>query len=198
MYLFLDTSAFIQVGLLDKEFNWVHHEIVQNRKGSQVLHSIIYKALEENKIKLPKLDGLFLANGPGSYTGVRVGEGFSQILELEGIPVYSFYHYEVPLFLGIERYSFFSEAFKKEVFFFDYKNNVEEKKLISDSEFQSLDLSRENLFHLEGNLLGRDIDSLYDLFKKSSQKIFKKVRDRSEHLPPYYYRSLEKEFNRAK
>jgi len=198
MYLFLDTSAFIQVGLLDEEFNWVHHEIVQNRKGSQVLHSVIFQALEEENIKISSLQGLFLANGPGSYTGVRVGEGFSQILELEGIPVYSFYHYEVPLFLGIDNYSFFSEAFKKEVFFFEYKNKNEEKRLISEKEFLSLDLSMENTFHLEGNILGRDIDSLYDLFKKSSNKIFKCVRERSEHLPPYYYRSLEKEFNRAK
>ena len=198
MYLFLDSSLFIQVGILDESLKWVHHEIVNNKKGSQVLHSIIYSCLEDQNIKVADLKGLFLANGPGSYTGIRVAEGIGQILELDNLPVFSFYHFEVPSFCDIEDYSFFAEAFKGEIFHFTYKQGKEDFKLIKEKDFNLLDLSNDHQFHLEGEVLGRELDRLYDLFPAHSQKIFTKVLERGKHLPPYYFRPEDKEFNLPK
>ena len=53
--LFLDTSSFIQVGLLDKECKWISYELIKNRKGSQVIHSLIHSLLLDNGIKIKDL-----------------------------------------------------------------------------------------------------------------------------------------------
>ena len=198
MYLFLDSSLFIQVGILNEDLKWLHHEVVNNRKGSQVLHSIIYSSLEENNLKVKDLKGLFLANGPGSYTGIRVAEGIGQILELEDLPVYSFYHFEVPSFCDVEKYNFFAEAFKGEVFQYQFEKGEESFKLIKEKDFNLLDLSEDHQYHLEGELFGRELDRLYDLFSAHSVDIFTKAKVRAKHLPPYYFRPEDKEFNLPK
>ncbi|MCF8057968.1 MAG: hypothetical protein K9K67_01620 [Bacteriovoracaceae bacterium] len=195
MYLFLDSSLYIQIGLLDADLNWKHYEMVPNKKGSQVLHSIIYSSLNDHNIKVQDLKGIFLANGPGSYTGIRVAEGVCQILEMEGLPIYSFYHFEVPSFAEVKEYKFFAEAFKGEVFQYSLKLTGEDFELISEKSFNLLDLSEDHLYHLEGLLMDRELDNLYDLYKKEPTKIFSQVLKRAKHLPPYYYRPEEKEFN---
>ena len=68
MYLFLDSYLYIQVGLLDDDLTWKHYELIANKRGSQILHSIIYSSLSDHNIKVKDLKGIFLANGPSSYT----------------------------------------------------------------------------------------------------------------------------------
>lgn len=193
-YLFLDTSTYIQVGLLDEELNWVHYELIPNRKGSQLIHKTIYDTMRNFDLSFKDIKAILLSNGPGSYTGIRIGEGVSQILALEGLPIYSFYHYEVPYFCGIEKYHFYEKAFKGEVFEYSKNQEVEEKKLITESAFHNLDFSAENIYHLTGDLLDKVLMSIYELFQKEPQKVFSKVIERAQHLPPYYFRPLEKEF----
>lgn len=194
MYLFLDSSSYIQVGILDKELSWIHHEIVPNRKGSQILHSVIYSCLKENDLKISDIKTIFLGNGPGSYTGIRVAEGICQVLEVGGAEVFSFYHFEVPAFCGIQDYDFFSEAFKGEVFFYKRRGENSDISLIKEESFTDRDDSIENQFSLQGEILEESLDSVYDLFKSNSSKIFSQVLERRERKPPYYYRSVESEF----
>lgn len=193
-YLFLDTSAYIQVGLLDEDFKWVHYELIQNRKGSQLIHKVIYDTMKDFKLTFKDIKGILLANGPGSYTGIRIGEGVSQILALEGTPIYSFYHYEVPALCGVEEYTFFEKAFKGEIFEYYRKNSEFKDQLITEEKFRSSDLSDEHNYHLTGELLDQVLQSVYGLFQKYPKEIFSKVVERAEHLPPYYFRPLEKEF----
>lgn len=200
MHLFLDSSQFIQVGLLDADFNWVHREIIENRKGSQLIHSVVYEMMEEANAKTKEIDGIFLANGPGSYTGIRVAEGMGQVFEIEGIPVCSLYHFEVPFFCEIKNYSFFSEAFKGEVFHYRREGEKSSHQLIPKEDFLLLMEKKErstllgDCFSLEANLLGREMRGIYQLYEKQSPDIFTKAMERKEHLPPFYYRSAEKEF----
>lgn len=198
MYLFLDSSLYIQVGLLNEDLSWVTHEFVQNKKGSQVLHSVIYTLLSDAGKKIDDLKGIFLANGPGSYTGIRVAEGISQVLEMEGLPVFSFYHFEVPKFCDQKDYEFVSEAFKGEIFCYCFKNGNESSRLLKEEEFiHSYDTEKE-IYHLDGEILEYSVNRLYDLYKPRSVDIFSKVLERGKHLPPYYYRAEEKEFNLPK
>lgn len=198
MYLFLDSSLYIQVGLLSEDLTWTHHELIQNKKGSQVLHSIIHSALMKAEIKLDDLKGIFLANGPGSYTGIRVAEGVAQVLEMEGLPVFSFYHFEVPQLCGISNYEFVSEAFKGEIFCYQVKDDQESSFLIKEDEFQKKFDKDKKPYHLNGEILGLSVNKLYDLYGPHSTDIFSKVLERGKHLPPYYYRAEEKEFNLPK
>jgi len=193
-YLFLDTSAYIQVGLLNEELNWIHYELIPNRKGSQIIHKIIYESMKKCHLTFKDIKGVLLSNGPGSYTGIRIAEGISQVLSLEGIPIYSFYHYEVPAFCDVAQYHFYERAFKGEIFEYIRKGAEEDRRLITEEEFESLNFSSENFYHLTGDLLGKELLSIYELFKCKPQKILSRVLERSEHLPPYYFRPLEKEF----
>jgi tRNA threonylcarbamoyladenosine biosynthesis protein TsaB len=194
MYLFLDSSSFIQVGVLDKEYKWLHHEIVPNKKGSQILHSVIHTCLEEQNLKISDIKNVFLANGPGSYTGIRVAEGICQVLELGGASVSTFYHFEVPAFCGVSEYEFFSEAFKGEVFSYKRRGEKSEISLIKEEKFQNRDSSNLEEYSLNGEILEEALDSIYDLFRSKSVEIFQKVAERGERQPPFYYRTVETEF----
>ncbi|MCR9204780.1 MAG: hypothetical protein NXH75_09395 [Halobacteriovoraceae bacterium] len=194
MYLFLDSSSFIQVGILNEELNWLHHEIVANKKGSQVLHSIIHNNLKDQGMKISDIKTVFLANGPGSYTGIRVAEGICQVLELSGASAFTFHHFEVPLLCGILNYDYFSEAFKGEVFIYKRRGEESDFSLIKEEDFKNRESSAEVEYALDGNILDESLDRIYDLFNSRPQEIFTKVLERKDRQPPFYYRSLEKEF----
>jgi tRNA threonylcarbamoyladenosine biosynthesis protein TsaB len=194
-YLFIDSSLCIQVGLLDADLNWLHYEYVPNQKGSTVLHSIIYSVLEEAGLKILDLKGLIIANGPGSYTGIRLTEGISQISEAEGISVCSFYHFEVPFFCGISNYKFYANAFKGEIFEYSFKGKDEVNiSMLKKDTFLSRSFDEDNFFHINGELEGKYLSSTTELIKENSLKLFTKVINRKRHSDPYYFRSLEKEF----
>ena len=80
-------STFIQIGLLDDEYNWLSYELIPNKKGSQVIHNLIYKHLNKAGIKLFDIKVAFLVNGPGSHWDKGI-EGVCQILELEDTEVF--------------------------------------------------------------------------------------------------------------
>ncbi len=191
--LFLDTSSFIQLGLLDKECNWISYELIKNRKGSQVIHSLIHNLLLDNGIKIKDIKRLIVANGPGSYTGIRLAEGFAQVLENENIEVINFYHFEVPYLLGIDTYQFIASAFKNEFFSFKMSKGEEEQALISNDEFLKLEDS-DSIFHIGDEVSGRVFKSTYPLFESKSTQIFNEVIKNSSRKEPFYFRPLDKEF----
>ena len=96
MYLFIDTTQFITLGLLDSELNWVSFKLIEDKKSSATLHFLVDDLLSTKKIEFSELAGIIYMAGPGSYTGMRVSQGFVDICRLEGMPIYSLYHYQVP------------------------------------------------------------------------------------------------------
>jgi len=195
--LFLDTSAFIQVGLLDENLEWISYQLIKNKKGSQVLHGLIFDLLVDQKLSIKDIKRLIVANGPGSYTGIRLAEGFAQILELEEVEIINFYHFEVPYFLGSSEYSYLASAFKGEYFCYSMKDGQEEKKLISQEQFSSIEESNQ-IFHIGEEVGGRTFNSLYPKFENMSVRIFSEVISRKMRYEPFYFRPLEKEFKPSK
>ena len=71
--LFVDThSSLITIALINE------HEIIKSEKNSDKSHSIyvlpmINKILEENKLNLKNINKIIVINGPGSFTGIRIG-----------------------------------------------------------------------------------------------------------------------------
>ena len=193
-YLYLDSSLFVQVGILDEDFNWVHFEVVENKKGSAVIHTILHDVLKSNNISLRSISALILANGPGSYTGIRLSEGIAQILEIEDIEIFSFYHYEVPMFCGLEDYEFYANAFKGEIFKYSYKSEGEKFDMITNDVFKGMSFENNNLYHINGELEDKYMESTSSLIKNKSKVVMSEVVKRREHNPPYYFRTLEEEF----
>lgn len=70
----IDTSGKIaSVALCDEETVLAETSVVTRLTHSQVILPLTKKLLEDAGISLREVDGLAVANGPGSYTGLRIG-----------------------------------------------------------------------------------------------------------------------------
>ncbi|MFA5604226.1 MAG: tRNA (adenosine(37)-N6)-threonylcarbamoyltransferase complex dimerization subunit type 1 TsaB [Bacilli bacterium] len=73
-YLFLDTSSFyINIAIISDEKIIYSKSELNSPKLSESIFIFIEEAFDKSKIKATDLDKIFIVNGPGSFTGVRVG-----------------------------------------------------------------------------------------------------------------------------
>lgn len=81
MILYIDTAdkKLIKVQIKDKE-QVVDEVSDENEFGSQVLLPLVSKILEKNNLKFEDLEGIEVNEGPGSFTGLRVGASVAQAL----------------------------------------------------------------------------------------------------------------------
>ena len=196
-YLFVDTSHLLHVGVLDKDFKWLKSEVVETRKTSEILHEIIRSILEECRIEIPKLQGLITIAGPGSYTGMRVGEGLAQVFELDGINVYSFYSSDIPQILGDNSSQWVFPAFKKEY----YIRTSDGEMLLSEDDFeQKFSGSDDN-----SSLYTHGVNELSAICGANTREllisrpgdIFPHVIEQGMRKRPYYFRPLDVEFKKS-
>jgi tRNA threonylcarbamoyladenosine biosynthesis protein TsaB len=193
-YIYVDSTSILTIGLLDANFNWIEYLESKEKKPSEVIHLEIYRVLKKHNLKVNEIEFFFNA-GPGSYTGMRLSEGLAQILEWDFKSVYSFFHFEVPKMIGIKNGYWVTNAFKKQVFLFEWDqlSQNETKALIDDVNFKVV--KPEN-----GYTLMRDkeefknLTSTIDLIKEHSQTVFSIVHKNKKREAPYYFRSLEEEF----
>lgn len=193
MFLFIDTTKAITVGILNKDFQWISYEFFPDAKGSALIHKIIHDQYKKHDLKLLETKALIQVAGPGSYTGMRVSEGISQIFDWQGFETYSFYHYEVPKILGVSKGIWLANAFKGEYFIYKWDANEEKSNLIKKDDF-SLN-SDEKLFS-SFELEEFELNLTSELIKNDSQLLFKKVISENMKKTLYYYRTLEEEYNK--
>jgi len=198
-YLFVDTSELLTVGLLDEQFQWLEYHELEDKKSSALIHSFIYELLSKHGLKLENIAAYFQVAGPGSYTGMRVSEGISQVLNWQGMKVYSFYHFEVPKLLGEKSGAWISKAFKGEAFIYSWNNEDVDKELVSlEALDENLDAKTSTLFtHFSGNF-ERELAYTSKMIKASSSELFPIVVEKNLKREPFYYRALEKEFKTSK
>ena len=186
--LFLDTTVKADIGLFqDNQF--VEFEVGPEEKSSHKFHYRIYQLLERNNFKLKDIDIIFQLAGPGSYTGMRLSEGFAGIVEMEGIKTYSIYHYEIPHLAGEVSYQFVSNAFKNEMFVYTYENGQENKRLVKKDE---LVVEKEQIYSHEDFADIKTQNTLVLL--KENPSIIKTCIENKIRRELYYYRSIEEEF----
>lgn len=79
--LFIDTSVFIPTISIvkDDKILFEYHEEIKNDMSSKIL-PIIDNALENTNLQLNSIDKIFVVNGPGSFTGVRIGVTIAKTL----------------------------------------------------------------------------------------------------------------------
>ena len=196
MYLYLDTSHFLTLGVLDERFEWLEFKEKNQLQHSADIHNLIYETLDQCQLKAKNLKGLFVCNGPGSYTGIRLGEGIAQVFELLNVPIYSFHHFKVPKMLGFKSGQWSCHAFKGEIFNFVWDETKEIDELISSADWKPL---QRNVFsnQTEGPWIVGQFEMIANVIKKSSKEFFPQLLNLKLREEPYYFRPLDKEFKRS-
>lgn len=195
MYLFIDTTKAITLGLLDEQFCWKNYQFFENAKSSALIHKYINEQLEVENSSIERLKGLIQVAGPGSYTGMRVSEGISQIFSWQDFETYSFYHYEVPQLLGEEKGIWFSNAFKGEYFLYEWDKKINSSSLIKKDEFDwDKEVSYYSGFELEDGQ--KNILLTSTMIKDKANILFKGIVEQNIKKPLYYYRTIEEEYVR--
>lgn len=198
--LFIDTSDELIVGLISDDYNFLKKINRGKIKTSKEIHKIIYDTLTEYGLVFDSIDFIFNIAGPGSYTGIRVGEGISQLLEWQSVPTYSFNHFQVPYLLGEKKGVWISNAFKSEFFIYSWTDEEYSIKLLHEKDmFNELGLLTEkkvNIFckNNEKFLEGIDYHSTSSLINERPEELFLIVSKRNLREAPFYYRTAEKEF----
>jgi len=145
------TSSFITVGIVeDNKILYLFHKNLEKDIASKMM-SIIDKGLKECILELKDIDKIFVCNGPGSFTGIRVGVTIAKTiawsLKKEIIPISSLEliattpiskEYIIPM-IDARRGNVFSGIYDKDL------NRIKEDMLVSldsitnDGEFVSYD-----------------------------------------------------------
>lgn len=193
--LFVDSTSGLVVGLLDSNYNWVEYMSLDEKKPSEIIHNEIFNLVKRHKLTLLEMQ-CFVSSGPGSYTGMRLSEGLAQIFELYKMPVYSFYHFDVPRLSGVPRGFWATNAFKGQAFIYNWNAHEVEKLLVNKDSFV-----------IEDQILGYTLDkddplfanlvSTKQLIQTDAKLIFPKVKSQKMRMAPYYFRSLDEEFNKC-
>lgn len=184
MYLYLDTTEKISIGLLDEKFNWISYLESEEKVVSKVVHTLINNILEERSLSFDDLKGAFFSSGPGSYTGMRVSDGIAKVFKWHNIAIYSFYHFDVPRLLDVPSGAWIAKAFKGESFVFEWNQSSTSKKLIKEIDG---DIDNQVFNH----------DKTKKLIKENSEVFFNQIISFNKYLDLYYYRELEVEFQRS-
>ena len=195
-HLYLDTSNGLQIGLLNSDFEWINFKKVETKRTSDIVHSEISKILSGESVEIMDLESVVLMAGPGSYTGMRVAEGVAQVLELEGVKIYSFHSFRIPEFLKIENYHWCYPAFKGEV----HVNDGKESKLLMKEDFLSFVKGGESPYcitHGDNEVLEFCSVNTEDSLQNDSKLIFSSVVESDLRDRPFYFRPLDVEFKKS-
>lgn len=196
MHLYLDTSHFLSIGLLNKDFTWLEFEHHEKLQHSADIHAQIFEILNKHNIEALQLESIFLCNGPGSYTGIRLGEGIGQLFELSHIPVYSFHQYEIPKILGVTAGQWVCHAFKKEVFNYFWDDQKISNELIAATEWTKVS-SAIYTHQPSGPWESYNPVLTTQLLKDNPAPIFGHLKNNNIRRESYYFRPLDKEFKRS-
>jgi tRNA threonylcarbamoyladenosine biosynthesis protein TsaB len=190
--LFVDSTLGLVIGLLDANYSWVEFMSLDEKRPSEIIHFEIFNILSKHNLKLKDMQ-CFVASGPGSYTGMRLSEGLAQIFELEKVPVYSFYHFNVPALCGILKGFWATNAFKSQVFIYNWNEGEHENHLVNKDAFTIVDESCGYTLDTKDSLF-INLVSTKSLIKNKSQDLFSKVKSLNLRVDPYYFRTLDEEF----
>lgn len=187
MFLYIDTSNQNSVGLLKKtpEYSWVDFQT--SDKKASFIQSEIAMILEKNHLSFQDLLGVVYSAGPGSYTGMRVTQGFIGTLQSLELSTDGFYHFE--LVDQIENSMWLSSAFKNEFF---VAENGQTWRLSKESCLKMLEeKSDKKVFSFSGEeILGLATNSIQTVIQQQPALL----QIAGGEKDPYYYRPLEEEF----
>ena len=201
--LYIDSTYDISVGILDEKLGWKFLNTFSGQKASSVLQKETHKILDEFGLKITDLKAVVTVAGPGFYTGLRLSEGFADVLSFNGLKHFSFYSHTIPWLLDYEQGVWLTKAYRGEYFFhhWDSQSSKNELVLLKDLTSYLENLKEQKLFihsdvaideHIKKS--GFVFTSTKDLLGLSPNIIFNKVLKSSSKVESFYFRAPEDEF----
>ncbi len=86
---FLDTSSFfINLALVSGE-QIIYHQEANNQQLSEKIMPLIMDFFQKNQVQPSEIDKIYVTNGPGSFTGIRLGLTITKTMAWDlQIPIY--------------------------------------------------------------------------------------------------------------
>lgn len=200
-YLFIDSTYDLTLGILDDGLSWLTFERYSGLKASTIIQAKSYELLNKHQIDPTTLKGIISVNGPGFYTGLRLAEGFADVLKFFGVPHYAFYSYEIPQWCGANAGVWFTKAYRGEYFFYHWDKEGAHQKLLSSKEIASaLEKESKIFIHSDASLdelsrsLIKESELTFDLLLKFPKEIFGEVLKQDLKREAFYFRAPEDEF----
>jgi tRNA A37 threonylcarbamoyladenosine modification protein TsaB len=202
--LYIDSSFGIGHGLLNSNHELLEFSFINEKKQSSIIHKLIFEMLNRHGKSAKELKNILISAGPGSYTGMRLASGISDIFEWQDVKVNSFYHFDVPALMGESKYVWIAKAFKGETFCYIYDNGEGKKvRVIEKDTAQVLEEFIEEghkLYTFNLDSLGLDslshipINESQQILEQNLAKICKSILESDKVEELYYFRSIEEEF----
>lgn len=202
-YLFIDSTYDITLGILDDGLGWIQFERYSNQKASAIIQTQTYGLLEKSGLKTKDISAVITVAGPGFYTGLRLSEGFADVLIFNGQQHYSFLSYEIPALTGVESGTWMTKAYRGEYFFHLWDGEVKRNELVAAKDLEafvnSVDKSK---FYIHSDAaideasrrLITDPRTTVDLLKTHSKDIFRPLLRAKSKVDSFYFRAPEDEF----
>lgn len=201
--LFIDSTYDITLGILDDDLGWVKFDKFFGQKASAIIQSETYNLLESANLKLSNITSLISIAGPGFYTGLRLSEGFADVLVFSGIKHFSFLSYNIPKLAGIDSGVWMTKAYRGEYFFHFWENDSSRNELVPakglEEFLKSVDKSHFYI-HSDSSIddFSRNLISKYhtthDLLKNHSKLILGSIVSTQSKVDSFYFRAPEDEF----
>ena len=201
--LYIDSSFGIGHGLLNSGHELLEFSFIDEKKQSSVIHKLIFEMLKRHGKSAKDLKNILITAGPGSYTGMRLASGISDIFEWQGVKVNSFYHFDVPALMGESKYVWLAKAFKGETFCYIYDQGDNRKVRFNEKDTAQVlkefveaghTLYTFNLDSLGLDSLGQLPIKDYKNLEQNLAKICKSIIESDKVEELYYFRSIEEEF----
>jgi tRNA threonylcarbamoyladenosine biosynthesis protein TsaB len=192
--LYVDSTSGLTIGLLNSSYEWMDYKEFDHQKPSEVIHIEILNLLKKYSISLKECR--FIVNsGPGSYTGMRLGEGLAQVFEWDHFPVYSFHHFDVPKMMGITEGFWVTSAFKGQVFLYEWNVSKNENvQTLIDNPLFKIKNSKIGFTLSNTEEIFQELQSTKNLIKDNQEIIFKHIVENKMRVSPFYFRTVDEEF----
>jgi tRNA threonylcarbamoyladenosine biosynthesis protein TsaB len=191
--LFIDSTYELTLGLLDEGHRWQSFAQFPNQKASQLLQREVFNMCEAKGFKVKDLRSVVWLAGPGFYTGLRLSEGFVDVLKYFSIPSFSFYSHEIPAFCGVNNATWITRAYRGEYFVHrDEATTLYATKDLPD--FEEVYIHTESAIDDVIRAHSKRRISTLDLLKGDPRPIFSNVISRKLNRESYYFRAPEDEF----
>lgn len=201
--LFIDSTYDISLGILDDNHGWIKFEKFLGHKASAIIQTETHHLLKSLGLKITDLTSIITIAGPGFYTGLRLSEGFADVLMFSGLKHNSFLSYDIPAFSGVPSGVWMTKAYRGEYFFHFWNESSSRNELVAAKDLEKfLETVDKSAFYIHSdsaiddfsrNLLEKCFTTS-DLLKTKPEIIFSSILKSQVKVDSFYFRAPEDEF----